>query len=120
MLFSQDRQAALGHEIEAFLRSCRCNRFHILLKAYSEIRIMPGDQRLLEFSQKKPQIFLHCFKIQRLVRNYRINTEGTGVRATHTSNHGNEFEEGGFLQRWLDELPAFLYARQVQRLLTCR
>src|SRR5882672_11089951 len=97
MLFSKDGQAAFRNKTETFARGRRSDRLHIIFKAYTEIRIMPCDHRLLEFCQQEPEVLLHGLEIQRLIRHHRVDAKSTGIGTAHAADHGYYLEEWSFL-----------------------
>src|SRR6185295_19936160 len=107
----QQRQAALGDEIDTVGRRGFFDRRHHVIEPHSKVWIVPSNQRAFEFSQQESKIFLDHVEVQRLIRYYRVNAEAAGIRAPEASDHRDHFYEWGFSKGRFDKLPALSNSR---------
>ena len=112
----QERQAALGDEINAPGRGRRFDRVQELVEPDPEIGIVPADARPAQLPPQEPQVVLDHLQVERLVRDDRVDAEAAGVGAAEAAEHRHDLEERGFAQRRLDELPALPYPGECRRL----
>ena len=105
--FRQERQAAFRDVADAAGRDRLFDGTEVIVEAYTEVRVVPADDRPLKLGEKKPQILLQDIEFQGLIRYGRIDAEAAGIRTPQAAEHGNDFEQRSFLEDCLDEGPAF-------------
>ena len=105
----QERQTALGDEIDAAGRHGLLDCVHVVVESDTKVRIVPAYTRPPELPQEKSQVLFDHIEVQGLIGYDRIDTKVAGVRTSQASEHRNDLDEGCLPESLLDELPALAY-----------
>jgi hypothetical protein len=110
-------QAALGDEVDAVSGHDRLDGVHVVVEPDPEVGVVPGHPRPLHRLEEELQVVLELLEIQGLVGDLGVDAEAAGIGTPQASDHGDDLEKGGLLQRVLDVGPAFPDSRQLEGLL---